>query len=201
MRFARHIAALFLLATLVACGAADEDLQDPVVPIGEFLLGHTIVVADNAQMAPPSRRATADELEAAMKLAIENRFGRYEGTQYYHIAVSIEGYSLAVPGVPLLFNPKSVMLITATVWDDAAGGKINEEPHQITVLERLSGQTALSSGLTQTREEQLANLSNNAARLIENWMRENPEWFEAREGAAVQPLPDDAPQPEAAPGQ
>lgn len=191
MPLLRTLVALIGLAALTACGAADNDLEEPVVPIGEFLLGHAIVVADNARMAPPSRSATADELEEAMKLALQNRFGRYEGTQYYHIAVSVEGYSIAVPGIPLVLNPKSIMLIGVTIWDDAAGGKINEEPHQITVLERLSGETVISSGLTQTKEQQIANLSNNAARLIENWMRENPEWFEAREGAAVQPLPEE----------
>lgn len=187
----RTSVAMICLAALAACGAADKDLAEPVVPIGEFLLGHAIVVADNARMAPPSRKATADELEEAMKLALQNRFGRYEGTQYYHIAVSVEGYSLAVPGIPLVLNPKSIMVIGVTVWDDAAGGKINEEPHQITVFERLSGETAISSGLTQTKEEQITNLSTNAARLIENWMRDNPEWFVARDGAAVQPLPEE----------
>ena len=190
MRVFCRPAALLLLALLAACSAADEDLNEPIVPIGEFLLGHAIVVADNARMVPPSRSATADELEEAMKASLTRRFGRYEGTQYYHIAVSIEGYSLAVPGIPLILNPKSIMVINLTVWDDAAGGKINEEPHQITVLERLSGETAISSGLTQSRKQQIANLSDNAARLIENFMRENPDWFVAREGAAVQPLPD-----------
>lgn len=185
MRALSRLATLALLPLLLACGAADQDLADPVEPIGAFRLGYNIAVADNAVMAPPSRGATEEELEDGMKLAIQRRFGRYEGTQLYHIAVSIDGYSLAVPGIPLILNPKSVMVINATVWDDAAGGKINEEPRQFTVLERLSGETAISSGLTQTKEEQIANLSDNAARLIENWMRENPDWFAARDGAAT----------------
>jgi hypothetical protein len=179
-----RLAALALLALLAACGAADKDLSEPLEPIGEFRLGYNIVVADNAQQVPPSRSATADELEAAIKSSVQRRFGRYGGSQLYHIAISVEGYSIAVPGIPLVLNPKSVMVIKATVWDDAAGGKINQEPKQFTVLERLSGETAISSGLTQTREQQIANLADNAARLVENWMRQNPDWFEARPGAA-----------------
>lgn len=182
MRVLLRLAALALLPVLAACSAADQDLAEPIDPIGEFRLGHNIVVADNAVMAPPSRSATADELEEAMKLAVQRRFGRYEGNQLYHIAISVEGYSLALPGIPLVLNPKSVMIIKATVWDDAAGGKINEEPEQFTVFERLSGETAISSGLTQTKEQQIKNLSDNAARLVENWMRQNPDWFALRDG-------------------
>ena len=184
----RYLVGFALFAVLSACAAADEDLNEPLVPLGEFKLGHNIVVADNAVMAPPSRRASEDELEDAMKLAIERRFGRYKGDQFYHIAISIDGYSLAVPGIPLVLNPKSIMVIKATVWDDAAGGKINEEPRQFTVLERLSSETAISSGLTQNKQQQLKNLSDNAARLIEAWMRENPDWFADKDG----PGPDEA---------
>ena len=185
MRALSRLAPFALLALLAACGAADQDLSEPVEPIGEFRLGHNIVVADNAQQVPPSRSATPDELEAAIKASVQRRFGRYEGSQLYHIAISVEGYSIAPPGIPLVLNPKSVMVIKATVWDDAAGGKINEEPHQIVVFERLSGETAISSGLTQSREQQISNLADNTARLVELWMRDNPDWFAAREGAAT----------------
>jgi len=72
------------------------------------------------------------------------------------------------------------------VWDDAAGGKINEEPEVITVFERLPAEAAIfGSGATTTREEQIENIAENGARLIEVWMRDNPDWFAAREGAAT----------------
>lgn len=190
MPLLRILVALIGLAALTACGAADQDLDGPVEPIGEFLLGHAIVVADDARMVPPSRSASEEELEEALKTALTNRFGRFDGAQFYHIAVSVDGYSIAVPGIPLVLNPKSIMIIGVTVWDDAAGGKINETPHRITVLERLSGETAISSGLTQTKEEQIANLSTNAARLIELWMRENPDWFAPREETPEAPEPE-----------
>ncbi|MBM7069781.1 hypothetical protein [Actibacterium sp. 188UL27-1] len=170
------------LTVLVGC-AADKDLDEPFEPIGEFRLGHNIVVADNAKFVPPSRRASEEEWETAMKKAIDRRFSRFQGDQLYHIAISVEGYSIAVPGVPIVLSPKSVMIIGATVWDDAAGGKINQKPKQITVLERLSGETVVGSGLTQSKAEQIENLANNAARLVEKWMRSNPEWFVRKEGA------------------
>ena len=119
----RYLVGLALFAVLSACAAADEDLNEPLVPLGEFKLGHNIVVADNAVMAPPSRRASEDELEDAMKLAIERRFGRYKGDQFYHIAISIDGYSLAVPGIPLVLNPKSIMVIKATMPQAARSTK------------------------------------------------------------------------------
>ena len=72
-----------------------------------------------------------------------------------------------------------------TAWDDAKQTKLNAEPEQITVMESISGNTILGSGLTQSKEKQLDNLSRNAAKLIENWLvRENAEngWFEGADG-------------------
>lgn len=181
----RRLAILVLLPLLAACSDANQDLAGPVEPLGAFKLGHVVVVADNARMVPPSRRVSEAELETAMNRSLTRRFERFDGDQFYHVAVSIEGYSLAVPGVPLVLNPKSVMVIYATIWDDAKGGPINTEPYQITVLERLSEETAVGSGLTQNKQQQLQNLTDNAARLIENWMRENEEWFAPRAGVGA----------------
>lgn len=177
MLFVKRILAVLTVVVVASCGPADKDLAEIKEPIGEFKLGFNVVVADDAKMAPPSRRATEEQLEAAMKKAVDERFSRYNGTQLYHIAITIDAYSLAIPGVPLVFNPKSVMVIGATVWDDAKGGKINTEPKQFTFLERASEKTVLSSGMTQNKEEQLENLVKNGARLVEDWMRDNPDWF------------------------
>ncbi|MEE4119078.1 MAG: hypothetical protein V2I65_08690 [Paracoccaceae bacterium] len=185
---ARAAACAGLIATLAlaACSAPDADLTAPPEPLGAFRLGYNIVVADGTQKVEPSRDVTEDEWEAAFTEAIDERFSRFDGDQLYHIAVSINGYSVAVPGVPLVAAPKSVAIIGVTIWDDAAGGKINEEPEIIVVYERLGADAALvGSGLTLGREEQVANIAKNGARLIERWMRENPEWFESRPGAAT----------------
>ena len=182
MLMIRRFLGLAMIALLAGC-AADKDLDEPFEPLGAFRLGHNIVVADTARLVPPSRRATEEEWETAIKKAIDRRFSRFEGDQLYHIAISVDGYSIAVPGVPVVLSPKSVMIISATVWDDAAGGKINEEPKQITVLERLSGETVVGSGLTQSKAEQIENLADNAARLVEKWMRTNPDWFAPKDPA------------------
>jgi hypothetical protein len=174
--FSRLLAILAVFA-LLGCAPADKDLAEPFEPLGAFKLGFTVVVADDAQKISPSRAASEEDLETALKTALDRRFSRFSGTQFYHIAVSVDGYALAIPGIPLLLSPKSILVLGVTVWDDAAGGKIDSKPKQFTVLERLSGETFVGSGLTQSKEQQLANLSNNAARLIEAWMRENPDWF------------------------
>lgn len=166
--------ALFLLA---ACGGT-EDIDGPLKPIGDFYLGHNIVVAANAQLGPFSREASAEEWEEVLGEEMERRFRRFDGDRMYHLAVSVDGYVLAVPGIPVVAAPRSVIIVGVTVWDDAAGGKINDTPHRITVLENLSGETVVSSGLTQSREQQMKNLSENAARSVENWLRQNIEWFQ-----------------------
>ena len=91
--------------------------------------------------------------------------------------MKVEGYVLAQPGIPVVASPKSVLVVSVTIWDDEKQAKLNEEPEVITVFERLSGETAISSGLTQTKEQQMLNLSRNASLKIHQWMLEHPEWF------------------------
>ena len=79
--------------------------------------------------------------------------------------------------MPLVASPKSVLIIRVTLWDDQQGGKLNEEAKQFTVFETFSGETLVGSGLTQTKEQQMQNLSRNAAKMIQTWMLEHPEWF------------------------
>ncbi len=164
----------FALA-LAACG--QSDLADPPVPLGDFALGLNIVVADKVEMVPISRKATPDEWEAAMKKAVADRFGRYEGTKLYNIGISVDGYALAPPGIPVVAAPKSVLVVTANIWDDAAQQKLNAEGRQFTVFESLSGDTVIGTGLTRTKQQQMDALSYNAAKKVETWLLENPEWF------------------------
>ncbi|MCZ0812293.1 MAG: hypothetical protein ACQEVT_15630 [Pseudomonadota bacterium] len=177
----RILALLAALGGLAAC-TNSNDLDKTPAYLGDFSLGHNVVVAPNLTKGPASREASKEEWIAAMTTAIDERFGRYEGERLYHLGVSIEGYVLAITGVPLVASPKSALILKVTVWDDAMQTKLNEEPHQVTVMESVSGSTILGSGLTQTREKQLENLSRNAAKLIQNWLeQQNHEhgWFES----------------------
>lgn len=160
---------------LAAC-ATELALEEPV-PLGDFALGLNIVVADNAQKVPISRTATEEEWETVMKQAVADRFGRYEGTKLYNIGISVDGYALAPPGIPVVAAPKSVLAITANVWDDAAQTKLNDEGKQFTVFESLSGETIVGTGLTRSKEQQMQALAFNAVRKVEEWFLDNPEWF------------------------
>lgn len=185
----RRAALLGAAMFLAACGGRGE-LGAQRGELGDFRLGHTIVVADEATRGPASRPAEPEEWEAALKAEIERRFGRYDGDSFYHIAVAVQGYVLAIPGIPLVAAPRSFLIIGVTVWDDAAGGRINDTPHRIVVFESLSGETMLGSGLTQSADEQMANLSRNAASMIERWMATNPDWFRPRPETAAAAVAD-----------
>ena len=174
------------LAALISACAPKDDLAEVPVPIGDFLLGHNIVLADKAQIGPLSRTATAEELQTAVQDAVQARLGRYQGDLYFHLGINIDAYALAIPGIPVVAKPKSILVASVTVWDDAKGVKINPEPKQLFVFESTTPETFISSGLTQTREQQLANLSTNLARKIERWLQENEDWFG---GVAARNLP------------
>lgn len=184
-----RVLSLLAVVGLAAC-TNPNDLDRAPVDLGDFELGHNVVVAPNLTRGPASREASKDEWIAAMKLAIDERFGRYDGTRFYHFGISVEGYVLAIPGVPLVASPKSALILKITVWDDRSGKKLNVDPEMITVVESISGNTIISSGLTQSKEKQMENLTRNAAKLIQNWLvrqRANEGWFGPGEAAADEP--------------
>ena len=171
----RNLTAVLLGATLlVAC--QKNDLAEPPVPLGNFQLGLNIVVADNMKKVPISRPASVEEWEAAIIKSVDARFGRYVGTKFYNIGIAVDGFALAPPGVPVVASPKSVLVITANLFDDATGTKLNAEGAQFTIFESFSGETVIGSGLTRSREKQIEILSYNAAKRVETWILENPEW-------------------------
>ncbi len=179
----RRVFLVAALPALVAC-ATPADVDELPVAMGDFLLGHNIVVVSEPEILPFSRTASDEEWKDELTAAIDRRFGRYDGEKFYHIGVKIDGYALALPGVPVVFTPKSVLVITVSLWDDAAGEKLNQDEKAFTIFEGVSGETLVSSGLTQTKKQQMVKLANNAAKAIQDWILENPEWV------GLPPLPD-----------
>ncbi len=177
VRFHRFLNVALAVALLASCGR--QDLAEPPADLGPFRLGLNIVVADNMQMVPISREATVEEWETGMKQAVADRFGRYQGDRFYNIGINVDGYALAPPGIPVVAAPKSVVVVTANIWDDATATRLNPEPEQFTVFENLSGSTVIGSGLTSTKKQQLDALAYNVAQTLEGWFLENPQWFDA----------------------
>ncbi|MCC5992683.1 MAG: hypothetical protein JJT99_09185 [Rhodobacteraceae bacterium] len=184
----RSIAGLAGVAFLAAC-ASGAQLGDERAELENFRLGHAVVVASEASLGPASRRAAPEEWEETLTREIKRRFDRYEGDRLYHIAVNVQGYVLAIPGIPIVAAPRSVLIIGVTIWDDAAEAKLNNNPHRITVLESMSGETVVGSGLTQSSQQQMRNLSQNAVAAIERWMATKPEWFPAPDIAQAESAP------------
>jgi hypothetical protein len=173
------MAMLCLVTILAACTKAPDPLTDELPNMGNFQLGHAVVVTTNMQQVPPSRDATPEEWVAILSSEIDRRFRDYEGERVYHLGISIDGYALAPPGIPLIMNPRSVLVLSLNVWDDALGEKLHDEPKQILVFEGAARETmVIGSGLGRTREQQMQVLARNAARQIQRWMVENPAWFD-----------------------
>jgi len=170
------LCALALSGVLAAC-SSEADLAEKPDPIGSFRLGHAVVVAREAQKGPLSREASQEELESTLKAALERRLQRYDGDKWYHVAVSVDGYILAVPGVPLVASPRSALILGLEIWDDELGAKITEEAAQLIIVEEVSGSSLVGSGLTQSAEQQLERLSRAAARRVEDWLVENGSLF------------------------
>jgi hypothetical protein len=183
--------ALALLALLAGCAADGTQLDPPRPELGVFRLSHNIALAGDATVGPLSRTVDAAAWEAALRDEVERRLGaaRYDGDRFYHLAINVDGYVLAVPGIPLVVAPRSVLVIGVFLWDDALGRPLNEERKVFNVFESAGAATVMGSGLTSTAEEQMAVLVRNAVLQIEGWLAENPAWFDhpRRDGAAVAP--------------
>ncbi|MEL6586521.1 MAG: hypothetical protein AAFY65_12070 [Pseudomonadota bacterium] len=159
---------------LAGCATPDP-LEGDLPDMGDFNLGFAIVVSKNARKIPPSRDATPEAWKAVMTSELERRFGQYGGPKSYHIAVNIDGYALAPPGVPIVLTPKSILVVSANIWTADPQEKIGG-PEQISTFEG-ADTLLLGSGLVKTAEEQMETLARNMAGKIQSWMRRNPTWF------------------------
>ncbi|MBJ6372703.1 hypothetical protein [Sedimentitalea arenosa] len=176
----RILALLTGLSLLAACNTGPQDRTPS--SLGEFKLGHNIVVADKMRQGPISRDATAEEWEETIKTAVQQRFGGFDGDQLYHFGISVEGYMLAPEG--FIYNPRSMLIINVTVWDDAAGKKLNDEVYQITVVEDSTVTTFFKgSGRERSKQEQMDGLTANALDQLGDWLEErhkNDGWFDPK---------------------
>ena len=160
------------LAVLGGCATPDPLTQD-LPEMGDFQLALTVVVSENAKKIPPSRNATPEKLKATMVSEIERRFGAYRGGKDFIIAVNIDGYALAPPGIPIVLTPKSILVVSANLWTADPQEKI-AGPEQITTFEG-ADTLLLGSGLVKDADEQLTTLARNMSRKIQSWLLRNPD--------------------------
>ncbi|MEL6916081.1 MAG: hypothetical protein AAFP13_16425 [Pseudomonadota bacterium] len=181
----RRLAPALACLALAACATTGPGTAPE--PIGDFELGFLVPVASpNLTQGPLSRTATPEEWKAAVDAAFARHFSAFEGGTFYHLGVIVEGYVLAQPGIPVVLSPKSVLIFSVTVIEDATQTTLTAEPEQFTVLEDFSATSIVGSGLVLSKEEQLAALAENASARVETWLRTQPWFFDAPpSGAAV----------------
>ncbi|WP_171102843.1 MULTISPECIES: hypothetical protein [unclassified Ruegeria] len=176
------------LALLGAC--AQTQLYEDPEELGEFNLRVNYAFADNAVQGPVSRDATPDEWTAAIQNAVDVRLGRYEGAQEYDIGISLEGYMLAPPGIPVIYNPKSTAIVLVNVYD-VGKEEFVAKGKQFQVLEDTTGESVFAgSGHSRSREEQMNGLALKVADRVEEWLAEEHlenGWFKRRPDL-IQPL-------------
>lgn len=175
MSFLRTLTWLLGLALLSACDT--NDLKKPPVPLGDFVLGLNIAVGEGAQAPGISRQATPDEWKAGIEKAMTDRFGRYDGSRIYNFSIRVDGYVLAPPGIPVVASPRSALIATVFVFDDAAQTLLNPDGKRFTMLEGMSPESFIGSGLTQTKAQQIARMSYRMALAVQNYLVANPDWF------------------------
>ena len=173
----RRAMALTLAGTATLAGCATPDPLGADLPdMGTFQLASAIAVTRGAKKIPPSRDASEAQLKAVMTEELTRRFGGYRGGRSFYVAVNVDGYALAPPGIPVLVTPKSILVISANVWTADPQAKIGG-PEQITTFEGAET-LLLGSGLTKDADAQLRTLCRNASAKVQAWMLRNPAWFD-----------------------
>ena len=192
----RVILGILAAVALAAC-AAEEDLSLAPEPLGQFRLGHNIAIADDTVRGPFSREFTEIELEASVQNAVAKRLRRYDGDGLYHLGIVVGGVVLAQPGIPTVYAPSSRMIVDVSIFDNATQERLNEKAKRINTGEGLRNMVPIfGSGIVRSADEQLENLSANVARRIEDWLKDNPQWFEPRPGQVRVPYDIQTPVPD-----
>lgn len=172
---------LFLgLALAIAACAPTDTLEGPAPSLGDFRLGHAVVIADKVEYGPFSRKIDADQIKSVVARDIRARLGapRYDGDGLYHLGVLVGGLVLAAPGVPAVYVPSSAMIIEVNIFDNDTRAKLNAEPKQFLIREGIENMAPIvGSGLVRDKDAQLENLSAQAAIAIQEWLLDNPDWF------------------------
>ncbi|WP_264212158.1 hypothetical protein [Leisingera thetidis] len=180
----RILALLASLALLAACG--ETRLDEAPEDLGAFQARVTHVYTEKALQWPLSRNAEHSEWTVPIKNALDTRLRRYAGAQEYDVAVTLEGFMLAPPGVPVLFSPKSAVVVNVFVYD-VAEKKFLARKHQMEIFESTTGESALlGSGHARTKEQQIQGLAVNIADKVEEWMAKQHKqegWFAPRPAA------------------
>lgn len=140
-------------------------------------MGLNIVVPETAQTIALSRQATPDEWKTVMTQAMQDRFGSYTGDKIFDFGISIDGYMLARRGIPVVANPRSALIVTVNVWDDAKQELLVKGGKRITFVEGISPDAVIGSGWTQTKDQQMKKLAFNVAKQVQNYMLDHPEWL------------------------
>ena len=91
--------ALLAVAGFLAACANGANLGEQRVELGDFRLCYNIVTINDAVQGPLSREADLEVFAQTIRSEIDRRFGRYEGDRLYHIAIHLDAYVLAVPGM------------------------------------------------------------------------------------------------------
>lgn len=172
---ARACAAVLTLV-LAACSVPENAVQGNR-DLGDFQLCGQFVTFVANDPGPLSRKATEDEWVNALNAEIARQLGPYKGGKCYTVSVAVEGYGLAQPGVPLVFSPKSGLLVRAFVFDNdliEAGvpSVLNKGGEQLQVALVDQG------GLFNDRDAQLGALARTGVAEVVKWMERNPEWFD-----------------------
>ena len=173
----KTLAPLALAALVAGCSASGQNVGPARAELGDFQLCYNIVTTNDTVQGPLSREADIEAFAEEIRNEIDHRFGRYEGGRLYHLALHIDAYVLALPGIPIVASPRSALIVSANVWDDRLGRPLNEEPEQFTILESAGGSSIVGSGLSMSAEEQMTMLAQNAALRLETWLAGHPDWF------------------------
>lgn len=169
-----------LLSFVSGCGF--DIPSAPPSSLGDFTLAQTIVLTDTTVKGLISREASVEDFSQALETAVQEQLAPYKGSKPYIMGIRIEGYNLAPPGIPVVLSPKSALILYVSIWQKTKENNFkNEHKERFLIFETLSPELMIGTGHTRTRQQQIDDLSKNAALQISQWLGRNVAWFQTAE--------------------
>lgn len=171
---------LLMTFTLMGCGEASfAPASMARLAQANIRFNHISIVATDMVKNAYSDDVSPEDMTTQLRRAITSKLSELQGDRVYNIGIKVTGYMLANPSVLTVSSPKSVLMLSVSVWNDSPDNKLMLPPSTVIAVDGLYG-SALSIAKSQgSKDQRLAALTGRAGVEIAQYLARNAQSLEA----------------------
>lgn len=144
-----------------------------------FTLGHVGVITTGMAKGAYSVDVQSQDLATHLRSAVTSELSNFTGGHQYNLGIKVEAYTLANPSMPTVPQPKSVLMLTLSVWDDSHDPRPILAPATVVAVDGLYGTSIFVTKPQGSIDQRLAALCAKAAIEIERYLVKNSDFLQA----------------------